>query len=201
MADDRTATPSRPVNEGTPGHENGRARGGDGRYRRTMTNAERDAEACRLVATGMPYRAISDILGYGGPGSAHRAVHQAYRQVTVEPAEQAVKIELENLRAVRLAVWTVLEDAATAGHASTVLMAADRLTRVSESIRRLLGLDAPAHVVAQVEADLRVALGDGLASLLEDVLTGLGLDPHAPEVEQVVATRLTALPGGEPETG
>jgi hypothetical protein len=134
-----------------------RARGGDGKFTRSLDTAERDAEAARMRSRGHTYQQIADQLGFSNKGTAYAAVHRAMAEVVAEPAAEAVQFELDRLDQMHQAALKVLE-----GHHVTVsngkvvtlddvplqddgpvLAAIDRLVRISESRRKLLGLDSP----------------------------------------------------------
>jgi len=134
-----------------------RARGGDGKYARTLTGAERDAEAARLRSRGYSYREIGEALGCD-KGTAHHAVQRALKEVVVEAAADAVQFELDRLDHMHKVALAVLErHHVTVSNGKVielngqplqddgpVLAAISALVRISESRRKLLGLDQPA---------------------------------------------------------
>ncbi|TDC47651.1 hypothetical protein E1281_25970 [Actinomadura sp. KC345] len=138
--DERQATPTR---------------GGDGKFTRSPETAERDAEAARLRGRGLSYRKIAAELEMD-VSSAHAAVQRALRAIVEEPAEDARALELERLDTALAAVMRVLEaDHVVIQHGKVVelngqpvpddapvLQAVDRIVKISESRRKLLGLDA-----------------------------------------------------------
>jgi hypothetical protein len=163
------------------------ARDGKGRFLRTLEGAERDAEACRMRTTGYGYREIAEWLNYGNAANARRAVERVLAETVAGPAEdlrtlelERLDRELERLDVLEQRVWVVLNanhvtvsngrimylgDTPLADNAP-VLNAVDRLvkitesrTRISESRRKLLGLDAPAKV--QSEGTVRYSI-DGV---------------------------------------
>jgi hypothetical protein len=139
--------------------------GGDGKYTRTTDTAERDAEAARLRSRGLSYRQIAAQLGMD-VGNAHRAVQRAMAAIVAEPAADAIAFELDRLDQLYRAALAVLEarhitvsngrvvelDGVPLPDDGPVLQAIDRLVRISESRRKLLGLDQP--VKAQVSGGL-----------------------------------------------
>lgn len=143
-----------PERLGTPG------RGGDGKFTRTAETAERDARACELRGQGKSYRQISKELGYASMDGAYRAVQRCLAEIVAEPAAEALKMELERLDTMHAAAMRVLEGkhlTVSNGRVvmlndqplpddGPVLQAIDRLVRISESRRKLLGLDAAKKV-------------------------------------------------------
>jgi hypothetical protein len=132
-------------------------RGGDGKFTRDPATAESDARAAELRAEGKTYRQIAAAMGWSHPQSAHDAVARAMAEIVAEPAAAAVQFELDRLDLAYRKTLAVLE-----GHHVTVsngrvvvldgeplqddgpvLAAVDRLVRISESRRKLLGLDSP----------------------------------------------------------
>lgn len=167
--------------------------------------AERRQKALELRKQAQSYRAIAAELGIS-LGQAHDDVQTALAELAELEHASAAELrtmELERLdvltvEAVRIMTTThpyvsggkVLKDVADDG---PKLAAIDRLLRISESRRKLLGLDAPAKtaltnpdgtpaayaelrtVVLNLLApypDLRLALSDQLAQVAEDVTNG-----------------------------
>lgn len=140
-------------------HATGKVHGPGGKFIRTTDQAELDAEAARLRSRSMGYREIGEQLGVT-TSAAHRMVERALAAIPTEHAEAVRANELRKLDALERAALTVLE----ARHVTVsngkliydgdepllddapVLNAIDRLLRVSESRRKLLGLDAPNRV-------------------------------------------------------
>jgi hypothetical protein len=146
----------------TPGQDD-RPRDGNGRLRRTVEGAERDAEACKMYTAGASYLEISDALGYGGKQNAHRAIKTVLLETIKAPAEEL------RARAVLRAeeIYVMARDVArtdhpTVSHGKVVcvkdpesgkdvpliddmpkLAAMDRMSRAEERLAKLRGLDAP----------------------------------------------------------
>lgn len=136
-----------------------KTRGPDGAFVASPETARRDAEAARLRAKGMGYRAIAQQLGVS-VSNAHEAVQRALAAIRAEGAAEARTLELERLDLAQAAVTAALEAKHfTVSHGKViykgkaplpdwgpVLAAVDRLVRISESRRKLLGLDAETKV-------------------------------------------------------
>lgn len=138
---------------------------------RQLATAELDAKATRMRTLGFSYRQIAKQLELASPASAHRAVKRALAEVVREPAEELLKLELERYDAMLVQAIDLVDKAADP---IVKLQAIDRVLKVSESRRRLLGMDAPtkrelrvldstdaaieqlAAEVAQLEADADV---------------------------------------------
>jgi hypothetical protein len=135
------------------------ARGTNGKWTRTVEGIERDAAAARLRSEGKSYRQIAAELGCD-LHTAHDAVQRAIAAVVAEPAAAAIHFELDRLDRLHRAAMEVLErhhvtvsngkvivvDGEPLLDDGPVLAAIDRLVRISESRRKLLGLDQPAKM-------------------------------------------------------
>jgi hypothetical protein len=139
-------------------------RNGSGRFERSVPGAERVAEALSMRARSMTYQQIGSALGVSRQ-SAWELVNRAMAETITEPAEIARRIELDKLDALERRVHESLErrhfvissgkivshDGEPLTDDRFLLTAVDRLLRISESRRELLGLDAPRPVAEAVE--------------------------------------------------
>lgn len=172
-----------------------RPQGADGRFIRTLTAAERDAEACRLKARSLSYRQIAEQLGYADHTGARRAVERVLAETVAEPAAELRQLELMKLDAMERAVLDVLERkhvtvsngkviySGTEGEPlvddAPVLQAVDRLLKIQDRRSKLVGLDAPKRLeVITVDAiDAEIArLTDELERRLAAELGGVDAD-------------------------
>jgi DNA-binding CsgD family transcriptional regulator len=143
----------------------GQVRDGRGKYRRTTDTAEREARACELYNRGYTYRRIAAELGVDVK-TAHGYVQSAMRAIIEEPAKEArdkLRARLEYLyeRAAEVAD----REHVTVSHGKVittrdpetgddkpllddapVLQAIDRMTRLTERLAALDGLNAPQQV-------------------------------------------------------
>lgn len=133
-------------------------RGGDGKYTASIDTARQDARAAELRGKGWTYQRIADELGLSGKGRAWDAVDRALKAIVQEPAANLRALELERLDVMYAEAIAVLErDHYTVAHGKIVyrdgepllddgpkLQAIETLRRVSESRRKLLGMDEPA---------------------------------------------------------
>lgn len=139
-------------------HQTQPTRSPTGQYVPNPETAHTDAEAARLRGRGQTYRQIAAAMGWSHPQSAHDAVRRARASIVTEAAEESIAFELDRLDEMHQAALRVLE----AHHIvvsngkvidlggvpledhGPVLAAIDRVVKISESRRRLLGLDQPA---------------------------------------------------------
>lgn len=146
------------------------SRDGNNRFRRSKAEVEHDAAAAELRGQGLSYKAIGQRMGCS-QGTAHARVHRAFRDTLAEPAEQARAVELARLEdAHDAALAVLLRVHVTVSHGKVItvkdgegndtpliddaptLHAIDRIRALSESRRKLLGLDAPQKVALTTEA-------------------------------------------------
>jgi hypothetical protein len=153
-----------------------RGRDGHGRYIRTTETAARDAQAANLRAEGWKLQAIADHLGFSDRSEARYAIRRALREIVQGPAEKLLASEAERLDTLYEEALEVLQrDHVTVSHGRIIkdddgnpilddgpkLAAIDRLVKVRESYRKLLGLDAPSRVSVDAQQ-----LGDEIGALL-----------------------------------
>lgn len=151
-------------------------RDGRNRYTATLDGAEKRAAAARLRSKGWTYGRIAEELGFADKASAYNAVQKVLKETVQEAGDELRQMERERLDHLSEAAWAVLErqhvivsngrvvdlNGAPLPDDGPVLQAIDRLLRISESRRKLEGLDAPSRV--SVEAD---ALGAEIAHILD----------------------------------
>lgn len=136
-------------------------RDGNGKFARNPETADLDARAAQLKIRGLSYRQIARELGYADHSSARAAVARARADVVREPAMELVGIELERLDLLVQRANDVLDAVhyVTSSKGDVVLWedeplvddapiiaAINTLVKVSESRRKLLGLDAETKV-------------------------------------------------------
>jgi hypothetical protein len=134
-------------------------------YDRDPTTAVNDARATNLRAQGLNYQQIADRLNLGSRGKAHDAVQRCLRDTLTPPADELRILEAERLDDLTRKAYEVLaadhivtqhgkivrdEDGEPVKDHELTLKAIDRILRLSDARRRLLGLDVP------VRADVTV---------------------------------------------
>jgi preprotein translocase subunit SecD len=96
---------------------------------------DRQLKALELRKAGVEYGEIARALGYKWKSGAFAAVKRALHEVKQEPCLELIKLEVERLDKMQVALW------AKAQHGD--YGAVDRIIRIMERRARLLGLDAP----------------------------------------------------------
>lgn len=144
---------------------------------RTIGIRQKQARAMELRAAGWSFDAIAKEVGYKDRASAHNAVTTALATVLREPADNLVEVEQQRIDRGLVEVFKILDEdypepqialdldevsrlrlarvwVETIGERSDLkLKAVDRLIRLSETRRKLLGLDQP----SKTELDLGTA--------------------------------------------
>ncbi len=98
----------------------------------------RERRALELRRAGVELDLIARELGYTNASGPYKAIQRALRRTLQEPADELRAMEGARLDSLLSAVWPK----AMRGD----LAAVDRAMRLSESRRRLLGLDSPQRV-------------------------------------------------------
>jgi hypothetical protein len=136
-----------------------RGRNGGGEFTRTLAGAERDTEAARLQARGLPLRKIAEQLGYANESGASKAISRALAAVPVQGVDELRRIQCDQLDYLTAKALEVLE-AVHYAHSQSgnlilgpggeylhddapVLNAIDRVLKIAERRAKLMGLDAP----------------------------------------------------------
>ena len=138
-----------------------RTRSADGEFESSPEGMRLAAEAADLRARRMSYRQIAEHQGCS-ISTAHDRVKRALAAIPVEAVDHLRSVELEHLDS--LARVLLLITPATSGATRTERIQAVReLRQISESRRKLLGLDAPTNInllvtdTMQAEIDAMIA--------------------------------------------
>jgi len=141
----------------------------------TMSSLERDARAVQMHAMRYSYSEISDALGYGGRGNAHRAVKRAHERILTPAVKTHVAVSLAELDAIVVRLIGIMtrrhvivnkgeivtdETGAPLIDSGPELSALAQWRQATESRRRLLGLDAAIQVNVNTDgmSDVDVAI-------------------------------------------
>lgn len=108
-----------------------------------IENAARKAKALEMRQEGRTFQEIADELGWNSPQAAWEAVKSAIAEITREPAQELVTLELERLDK----VFGMFFLQAQAGDS----FALASMLRIMDRRARYLGLDAPTKVEGKTE--------------------------------------------------
>jgi hypothetical protein len=109
----------------------------------SMAAAEKRRAALLARQKGYSWDEVARVVGYAGRGAAHQAAMQALKDIPKEAAEEVLRLELERLDELQLALRLKLDE-----KPSTFLV--DSILRVMERRSKLLGLDAPIAIRTEV---------------------------------------------------
>lgn len=180
----------------------GTARTAKGRYSRTIDVASRDGQAARLRADGFTLKDIAAELGFATDEGARKAVARALHAAAVDEGG-AELLALERMRLDDV-IRRASEVVAAPGYVTSPrgelvcgpdgeplpdqaarLAALNTIIRASESVRRLLGLDAR-DGLREREIRLREAEAGLMVRVLELAGRQLGLDVDQAAVSAVI---------------
>jgi hypothetical protein len=138
-----------------------------------LRGAARDAEAARLRALGWSLTEIAERLDFYNPVQAGASIRRALANTTRIARDEQRLLELQSLDECERALWVKIraqhilvsnghiirgDDEQPIEDSRFLLEAIDRILRVKESRRKLLGLDAPARsevlTIDSVEAEI-----------------------------------------------
>lgn len=143
-------------------HDRGKGRGRNGQFVKTLGGAERDAEAARLRSTGLGLRQIADTLGYESESGASKAISRALAAVPAEAVNELRLLESARLDQLLAALQPGVGD----GNVQAIAEA----RKISESRRRLFGLDGPVSIDLNVgdprDLELRELVAETKARIL-----------------------------------
>lgn len=172
--------------------DRGQSRDGHGRFTRDLDTATKDTLAARLRALGTPLKVIAAKLGYANESGASKAIARALAAVPVADVNELRALEAERLDLLTERLWELFhtkvplevggrlivdQNDKTIGDPGPALAVADRLLRVSEQRRRLLGLDVPPPRPAPEPKPAALELTNRQAELLQWLLEALQLAP------------------------
>lgn len=120
----------------------------------------RRREATRLAVDGYTYQEIADRLGYNSPQAAHKDVKAGLApaiKARQEAAEELVEVQISRLERMYRDARAIFDEYGTddeySDKADQRLASLDRMLRVGESLRKLVGADAPARTENKTTVD------------------------------------------------
>ena len=103
---------------------------------------DREVKVLELRRAGLTWQRIAEEVGYADHSGAYAAYKRAMKRVLQQPAEELRNAELDRLDRLQLAVW----QKAMRGESNAI----NSILRIMERRARLLGLDAPQKIQAEV---------------------------------------------------
>lgn len=121
----------------------------------TIDRRQKMQQALEYRKAGATFEQIAEKLGLSNKGNAYRLVRDALKEVTREPAEEVLILELERLDRMLMGMW----GQAAAGD----VFAVDRVLKIMDRRAKYLGLDTLSE--PDPSKDARAALTDFLTSI------------------------------------
>ena len=103
---------------------------------------DRELKVLELRRAGLTWQRIAEEVGYADHSGAYMAYKRAMKRVLQQPAEELRNAELDRLDRLQLAIW----QKAMRGETNAI----GTVLRIMERRARLLGLDAPQKIQAEV---------------------------------------------------
>ena len=103
---------------------------------------DKELAVVELRRTGETWDRIAKVVGYSGPAGAYKAYQRALKRTLQQPTDEMRDLELDRLDRLQRAYWKRAIDGET--------RAADFILRVIDRRAKILGLDAPQKIQAQV---------------------------------------------------
>lgn len=138
-----------------------------------VNRGQQDEEILRLRCAGLSLRAIASRVGLSHQGVSDR-ITQALAELVTPAAEEYRQLEAARLLDLTSRAYEVLDEAETG---ELKLRAVDRLTKLSESRRKLWGLDAAEPLKVSLEQRLDVE-GGVVVDALKAAFDALELSPE-----------------------
>lgn len=133
-----------------------------------LSRLEKERLCVDLRCKGLPFEEIAALSGYKSTSGAFRAVRRWFeraREKTMESAEELLDIELRALNSLQAAQWPKAMDGD--------VQACRAIVKISETRRKLLGMDAPTsiwigggHLNQDLKKDMRSLLQNPQAMAL-----------------------------------
>jgi hypothetical protein len=122
------------------------------RVAQKIEREERRRHATKLAVDGYTYQEIADELGYNSPQAAHKDVKAGLApaiKARQEAAEELIQVQQARLERMYRDARAIFDEFKTDEYGGALtsdqrLAAMDRMLRVGESLRKLVGADAPA---------------------------------------------------------
>jgi len=118
------------------------------RFKKELKLADRHRRMIELRRAGFTYEQCAEELGYASKATAQKALSAALGKYQLENAEEMAKLENERLEQAHI----VMEQLLLSGEDQT--KAALAIVRISESRRRLFGIDKPSRTEIELQGSI-----------------------------------------------
>jgi hypothetical protein len=130
------------------------------RVAQRIEREERRRAATKMAVDGHTYQEIADALGYNSPQAAHKDVKAGLApaiKARQEAAEELIQVQIARLEQMYRDARAIFAEFGSGDEysdkADQRLAAMDRMLKVGESLRKLVGADAPARTESKTTID------------------------------------------------
>jgi hypothetical protein len=107
-----------------------------------VTQAEKEAKIIELRRTGATWELIAKAVGYANASGAYKAYQKALNRIIEPKIEELRATEIDRLDRLQFAIWERAKDGE--------IKAIDAVLRILDRRTRILGLDAPSKIQAEI---------------------------------------------------
>jgi hypothetical protein len=128
------------------------------RVAQRIEREQRRKTATKMAVDGHTYQEIADALGYNSPQAAHRDVKAGLApaiKARQEAAEELIEVQIARLEQMYRDARAIFAEYGDeySGKADQRLAAIDRMLKTGESLRKLVGADAPSKTESKTTLD------------------------------------------------
>jgi hypothetical protein len=107
-----------------------------------IAQAEKEARIIELRRTGATWELIAKATGYANASGAYKAYQKAIGKIVAPKVEELRAVEVDRLDRLQFAIWERAKDGD--------IKAIDAVLRILDRRTRILGLDAPTKIQAEI---------------------------------------------------
>jgi hypothetical protein len=107
-----------------------------------IAQAEKEARIIELRRTGATWELIAKTVGYANASGAYKAYQKALGRIVEPKIEELRAVEVDRLDRLQFAIWERAKDGD--------IKAIDAVLRILDRRTRILGLDAPTKIQAEI---------------------------------------------------
>jgi hypothetical protein len=107
-----------------------------------IAQAEKEARIIELRRTGATWELIAKLTGYANPSGAYKAYQRALGKIVQPKIDELRAVEVDRLDRLQFAIWERAKDGD--------IKAIDAVLRILDRRTRILGLDAPTKIQAEI---------------------------------------------------
>lgn len=143
-----------------------------------IAQAEKEARIIELRRTGATWEFIAKVTGYANASGAYKAYQRALGKIVQPKIDELRAVEVDRLDRLQFAIWERAKDGD--------IKAIDAVLRILDRRTRILGLDAPTKIQAEIVTYDGSILEEHTQRIIDLVRStrvtesDMGSDPSAP---------------------